>query len=132
MANLKWLVLLGAIYLHTAPAHAEICGMSLSLQRICGTAYINQSISIFLATRPGERVMRPDYGFDFSPYKFEIDDPERQAALVEAVRKALEENFPDITFQSLRLNPADDQYLLEITYLIDEDSAVGILNFIVF
>jgi phage baseplate assembly protein W len=50
---------------------------------------IRQSIWIILATAPGERMMRPDFGCGIHRLVFSVNNAKTRAELVEAVRLAL-------------------------------------------
>jgi phage baseplate assembly protein W len=114
-----------AAILFSCIASAEMCGTSLKdLKIICGTEYINQSMFLFLNTKPGERVERPDYGFDFSKYS-DLHSSESQAELVRDVTRAMEENFENIVIVSVDVGSADGpspEYLLNITYQLTNGS----------
>jgi uncharacterized protein len=50
---------------------------------------IEQAIWIILATAPGERVLRPDFGCGIHKLVFSVNDAKTQKAVVDAVRHAL-------------------------------------------
>jgi phage baseplate assembly protein W len=52
-------------------------------------ANIQQSIWIILATAPGERMMRPDFGCGIHRLVFAVDDAATRGAVVREVRQAL-------------------------------------------
>lgn len=54
-----------------------------------GEENIQQAIWIILATAPGERVMRPDFGCGIHHLVFEVNSSATIASLVEEVRRAL-------------------------------------------
>lgn len=58
--------------------------------RMCGDEEsIEQSIWIILATAPGERVLRPDFGCGIHHYVFSVNDAKTQNDITAAVRDAL-------------------------------------------
>jgi uncharacterized protein len=54
-----------------------------------GEENIQQAIWIILATAPGERVMRPDFGCGIHHLVFEVNSSTTIASVVEEVRRAL-------------------------------------------
>ncbi|MCA8927705.1 MAG: GPW/gp25 family protein [Alphaproteobacteria bacterium] len=50
---------------------------------------IRQSLTILLRTRPGERVMQPDYGCGIYRYVFDIMDANLEANLQDEIRQAI-------------------------------------------
>lgn len=64
------------------------CGMAFPLKFengrtkiVCGAEYANQSMFIILSTRPGERVMRPEFGFDWSKYWGPVNESQKKEML---------------------------------------------------
>lgn len=58
---------------------------------------IEQAIRIILTTRPGERLMRPEFGSNLHEYVFETDDYGTRARIREAAEEALQLWEPRIT-----------------------------------
>lgn len=50
---------------------------------------IEQSLRILFATRPGERLMQPDYGCNLHPYVFSMLDEHALANITEAIQHAV-------------------------------------------
>ncbi|MCA9541122.1 MAG: GPW/gp25 family protein [Myxococcales bacterium] len=57
---------------------------------------VRQAILLLLSTRPGERVMRPDYGCDLSHLAFAPNDATTAGLAAHAVRQALTRFEPRI------------------------------------
>jgi phage baseplate assembly protein W len=65
-------------------------------------ASVRQAILLLLSTRPGERVMRPDYGCDLHKLVFSPNDDTTAGLAIHYVRQALSRWEPGI--QILRLD----------------------------
>ena len=65
-------------------------------------ASVRQAILLLLSTRPGERVMRPDYGCDLHKLVFSPNDDTTAGLAIHYVRQALTHWEPRI--QILRLD----------------------------
>jgi phage baseplate assembly protein W len=59
------------------------------IQMVSDLASIRQAILLLLSTRPGERVMRPDYGCDLNRLVFSPNDATTAGLAVHYVRAAL-------------------------------------------
>jgi phage baseplate assembly protein W len=57
---------------------------------VSGETDIAQAISIILATAPGERPMRPEFGCAVHDHVFDVLDPSAFGAIESAVRQAIE------------------------------------------
>ena len=79
--------------------------VSGGLLPISGPAAIRQSIMILLSTRPGERVMRPDYGCPLHRLAFEPNDAATAGLAIHYVRTALNRWEPRIEIVSLVAEP---------------------------
>ena len=60
------------------------------LQMTEGNASVRQSILMLLGTRPGERVMRPEYGCDLQKLVFAPNDATTAGLAIYYIRKAVE------------------------------------------
>lgn len=73
---------------------AEESGLSLgatgAVAMVDGEASIRQSVLLLLSTRPGERVMRPDYGCNLHRLVFSPNDETTAGLAIHYVRRALE------------------------------------------
>ncbi len=63
---------------------------------VAGEAAIRQSLLLLLATAPGERVMRPDYGCDLHRLVFSPADDTTAGLAIHHVRQAIERWEPRI------------------------------------
>jgi uncharacterized protein len=77
-------------------------------------ASVRQAILLLLATRPGERVMRPAYGCDLARLVFSPNDDTTAGLAVHYVRRALEVWEPRIDVLSLDARRAAEEGQLEI------------------
>jgi len=76
---------------------------------------IQQSIWIILATSPGERVMRPDFGSGLQDLVFAVNDVSTQGQIEDRVRSSLVLWEPRIQVQDVEVAAdADDPALLLI------------------
>ena len=66
-----------------------------------GDDAVRQSILLLLSTRPGERVMRPEYGCDLYRLMFAPNDDTTAGLAIHYVRRALERWEPRIAIQRL-------------------------------
>jgi len=89
-----------------------------------GERDIEQAIGIILQTRPGERVMRPEFGCRVSELLFEPRDVALQTTMQKYVQEALDRWEPRIEVQNVDVSfgseEADGAVFVEITYLIKE------------
>ncbi|ESW93126.1 baseplate protein [Mesorhizobium sp. LSJC269B00] len=93
-----------------------------------GEDKIKHSLWLILATAPGERVMRADFGCGIHELPFEPVTPALTALVVDRVRTALTRWEPRIDLlkidvQSLEPNP--ECLLIDITYRLRANNAVG-------
>lgn len=89
-----------------------------------GERDIEQAIGIILETRPGERVMRPEFGCRASELLFEPRDVALQTTMQKYVEEALDRWEPRIEIQEVNVSfgseETDGAVFVEITYLIKE------------
>lgn len=74
-----------------------------------GEQNVRESICIILRTRPGERLMLPDFGCGLDDYLFEPNNVASLRLIQEAVQRALTRWEPRITLDDVQvaLNPSD-------------------------
>lgn len=76
---------------------------------------LRQALMILLSTRPGERVMRPDYGCDLSQLVFSPNDDTTAGLAIHYVRRAVERFEPRVAIMGLDAGRApDDPASLEV------------------
>jgi len=84
---------------------ADQVGITLSprntIEMVEEDAAIRQSVLLLLSTRPGERVMRPDYGCAIHSLAFSPNDDTTAALAIHYVRRALLRWEPRIEIRSL-------------------------------
>jgi phage baseplate assembly protein W len=84
----------------------QFAGLSITptggLDMVADHASVRQAILLLLSTRPGERVMRPDYGCDLHKLVFSPNDDTTAGLAIHYVRQALSRWEPRI--QILRLD----------------------------
>lgn len=76
-----------------------------------GEINVRESICIILRTRPGERVMQPDFGCGLDRYLFEPNNTTTLRLIQEEVKNAIARWEPRITLNDIRVtvNPADSR-----------------------
>lgn len=71
-------------------------------------AAIRQALILLLSTRPGERVMRPDFGCDLHRLVFAPNDDTTAGLAIHYVRRAVERFEPRAVIVDLDAGPAVD------------------------
>ncbi len=97
-----------------------------------GEQAIQQAIRLLLATKPGERVMRPDYGCHLYRLLFAPNDDTTAGLAIHYVRQALERWEPRIeilTLDAQRPSAAPSRLDILLTYRVRETGAVGQLRY---
>jgi phage baseplate assembly protein W len=83
----------------------EVPGIRISstggIAMVAEQAAVRQSILLLLTTRPGERVMRPDYGCDLQRLVFSPNDATTHGLAIYYVRQALQRWEPRIDILGL-------------------------------
>jgi phage baseplate assembly protein W len=77
-----------------------------SLATVSGDNAVRQSILMLLSTRPGERVMRPDYGCPIHRLLFSPNDATTAGLAIHYVRQALLRFEPRIEIVRIDAGPA--------------------------
>lgn len=74
-----------------------------------GELNVRESISIILRTRPGERLMRPDFGCGLDRYLFEPNTISTLRLIQEEIKRALLRWEPRIALNDIQVftNPSD-------------------------
>lgn len=84
-------------------------GLALTPRRgiamVAGDAAVRQAVLLLLSTRPGERVMRPDYGCDLTPIVFAPNDETTAGLAMHFVRRAIERWEPRVEIVRLDAGP---------------------------
>jgi Bacteriophage baseplate protein W len=70
---------------------------------------VRQSLMLLLSTRPGERIMRPDYGCELARLLFWPNDDTTAGLAIHYVRRAVERFEPRVVIVSLDAGPAPDR-----------------------
>jgi hypothetical protein len=89
------------------------------IKTVSGTEDIEQAIRIILGTRPGERVMRPDFGCRVGDLLFEPRNASLETMVQEYVMQALRLWEPRINTQAVNVTSDRNQegtLLVEISY----------------
>jgi hypothetical protein len=114
----------------------EFAGLQISptggIEMVEDDASIRQAILLLLSTRPGERVMRPDYGCDLERLVFWPNDDTTAGLAIHYVRTALDRWEPRIQILRLQTARTDaDPGRLEIglTYQIRANRRADSLQF---
>jgi phage baseplate assembly protein W len=74
---------------------------------------IRQSLMLLISTRPGERVMRPEYGCDLSRLVFSPIDDTTAGLAIHFVRQAVERWEPRVEVLRVDAHPVDPSLDLE-------------------
>ena len=77
-----------------------------SIRMTDGAADLDRSMAVVLATAPGERVMRPEFGCRIWDLLFEPITPNLLGLMAQAVREALTQWEPRVTIE--QVDPAPD------------------------
>lgn len=86
------------------------------IEMVEGESSVRQAILLLLATRPGERVMRPHYGCHLHRLVFSPNDDTTAGLAIHYVRQALERWEPRVDVIDLDATRSPDEPgLLEIT-----------------
>ncbi len=85
------------------------------LEWVSGEQTVRQALLMLLSTRPGERVMRPEYGCDLHRLVFEPNDETTAGVAIHHVRRAIERWEPRVEILDLDAGPdPEDPGRLEI------------------
>jgi uncharacterized protein len=71
------------------------------LDWVQGQHTVRQALLMLLSTRPGERVMRPEYGCDLQMLVFEPNDDTTAGVVIHHVRRAIERWEPRVEILDL-------------------------------
>ncbi len=91
-----------------------------------GDEDIQEAIWIILATSPGERVMRPEFGCGIYDLVFEPNNPATRGAVSARVREALTKYEPRIAVEQVRVEAAEgeeNKLLIRVDYRIRATNA---------
>jgi len=92
-----------------------------SIRMTDGAADLDRSMAVVLATAPGERLMRPQFGCRIWDLMFEPVTPNLLGLMAEAVRDALAQWEPRVVVEHVDPQPAHDDPTLitiSVTYLV--------------
>ena len=86
------------------------------IETVAGDDAVRQSLLLLLATSPGERVMRPDYGCELERLVFGPNDETTAGLAIHYVRQAIERWEPRAELLHVDADPAElDPARLDIT-----------------
>ena len=114
-------------FLGTGVGFPLIVAADGSLTWSSGEQSIAESILTVLATAPGERVMRPDFGCRAHELVFASNDPATHASIAHHAREALVNGEPRIEVLDVRVEgrgELDNVLLIEIDYQILANNSV--------
>jgi phage baseplate assembly protein W len=100
--------------LESGPPGLRISPARGNLETVDGDASVRQAILLLLSTKPGERVMRPDYGCDIHQLAFAVNDETTAALAIHYVRQALTRWEPRVDILNLDAIPDPDRGCLTI------------------
>jgi len=93
-----------------------------SVALVTGVREIEEAVYLILATAPGERPMRPDFGCALHDYVFAPADANTAGRVAEAVRVALERWEPRIDLTEVVVEPDADRnaarLIIDVSYSI--------------
>ena len=75
------------------------------IELVAGEADVHQAIRIILATKKGERVMRPDFGCGIHELPFDVISTRLSVAIEREVEEALRRYEPRIDVTAVRVDP---------------------------
>lgn len=89
-----------------------------SLRYRTGAEKVRESLLLILATEPGERIMRPDFGCGLRRFLHAPNTLTTRAAIEREVRRAIEQWEPRVAVAEIAVTPGDDpaQLLVAIRY----------------
>ena len=82
---------------------------------------LDGAIRLILATTPGERVMRPEFGCAIWDQLFATSDPNSLGVMEQAVREAIGRWEPRVVLESVRARPDPDDpsaVHIDVTYVV--------------
>lgn len=80
-----------------------------SVKMVAAATDIAESLRILMETRPGERVMHPDYGCNLHEYVFDPLSSETRLNIETAIRRAILFFEPRITLEAITTDLSDPQ-----------------------
>lgn len=108
-------------------------GLALTARRTIATVdgddSVRQAVLLLLSTRPGERVMRPDYGCDLHQLLFSPNDDTTAALAIHYIRRALERWEPRVDVLRVDASPHPEaphqlqiflEYQVRTTQLVEQ------------
>ena len=97
---------------------------------VSGPAAVRQALRLLMATEPGERVMRPDFGCPLRQYLMAPNNAGTRAALADTVRLAVGTWEPRIALQGVEVAPTADPgtVLVTVSYVHLRDGTPGDLQ----
>lgn len=98
------------------PATGFVLTGRRSADQVCDDDAVRQSVLMLLSTRPGERMMRPEYGCNLQKLVFSPNDNTTAGIAIYLVRTALDRWEPRIDIRALDAYPdRDDPAVLIIS-----------------
>ncbi|HEY2811890.1 MAG TPA: GPW/gp25 family protein [Acidimicrobiales bacterium] len=92
-----------------------------SIALTSGPEDLDRSIRVVLATAPGERVMRPQFGCRIWELLFEPVNANTLGLMAQAVREAVAQWEPRVELEDVRVRPDDREHALvriEVSYRV--------------
>lgn len=103
------------------PVQASVTG---GIAMVVGVEEIEQSIFLILATHPGERPMRPEFGTPLADFVFEPVNGRTLGRIAFVVGESLRRWEPRITVESIDVEPDPENHevlLIDVGYTIRGD-----------
>ncbi|HMQ46525.1 MAG TPA: GPW/gp25 family protein [Saprospiraceae bacterium] len=95
--------------------------LGCTVRMVTEEADIRESLSILFSTRPGERVMRPDYGGSLEELLFEPNNVGLETYVKDLITKAILYYEPRVDLESIRIdnqNANAGQFLVEMNIIV--------------
>ena len=92
---------------------------------------IRSSIQRILLTKPGERVMLPDFGCDLDKYIFEPNDSLLELQVRNEITNAITKWEPRITLKNITVTVNNNALLISIPYIINGKGVEDMVNYVV-
>lgn len=100
-------------------------GLSLNarggVSMVAGDAAVRQALMLLLSTRPGERIMRPEYGCALHRLLFHPNDDTTAGLAIHYVQQAVERWEPRVIIDNIDAFPhPDEPYVLtvQLSYIV--------------
>lgn len=120
--KLRQLLLLFALLSFATPAFAERCSMSFFNfgKMVCGKDMFWEHTYLLMHTRPGERVMRPEFGVNWDNLCFEPMTEDSITRMEAELKKKITQDVGiDVVSVDITVKEPDQpSFIVKVTYLV--------------